>query len=203
MNIKVIDSTEIYSTYGLKRYVLRYLGALPEEDLFGIDKAIIYDDSPPELGFVISGGYSGMKPDGSAEIYLYVGPMLGFMIETTNHDELFPRVMNRVFLVLFGRMFVADAVFHEVGHYRYEVSRPEGETSTRHDEEHAAGEYAIAMLARTFPVNQRYYNFFNWLYKMLYRKRIKRAAEFRRERNRDLRAKKRQATNGMLLSPNP
>jgi|SRR5208283_2635915 len=173
-DFKVNDLTSEHNKYHVSKYIFKYLKVVPEEDLRGIENINIYDDTPSHFPKHMSGGYySPNTVSRGAEIDLFLNHMLGYMTQVAEKNTLLNRLSNKIFLMLFGKLFIANTLFHEIGHHKYNVISPKA-YKTEADAEKDAKNYADNLLEKIYPLLPRHYTILNKLYKDLCRKRIER-----------------------------
>lgn len=171
-DFEINDNAVMYKQYDIKKYVIKYLKAVPKEDLHGIARINIYDDSPSHFPKDKSGGYYPAGSLGqSAEIDLFLDQILGCMLNETREKAFLSMLSNELFLLLAGKLFLANTLFHEIGHHKYAIISPK-QYKTQEEIEEDAKTYATQLLWKIYPVRYRYYNAMNKLYKFLYKKRI-------------------------------
>jgi hypothetical protein len=104
------------------------------------------------------------------EIYLY--ECLGDMPKIAVEHRILGVLRNKIFLFLFGKIFLAGDLFHEVGHLRQSSILWEASDSNDKSEEDAF-KYENMLLGVAFPFFQHHYSTVNAIYKWLYRARIR------------------------------
>ncbi|GBE38172.1 TPR repeat-containing protein YrrB [bacterium BMS3Bbin08] len=174
--IEIVTHTQKYKPYEIEKNIIEYLYKVPKRDLKGISKINIYDDCPDYFPENIAGSYYPRELKGKAEIDIYLYHALPYMLV----DELLARFRNKLFLLLFGKVFIAYHLFHEIGYHKYTEIFPKlYKHKDKEESDKDAVDYSNKLLGNVFPFRMRYYNFFNILYKFLYRERIKKAEKIR------------------------
>jgi tetratricopeptide (TPR) repeat protein len=174
-NVQLKDHTTLYKPYGVSKRFSTLMGIIPNEDLEGLGAIHIYDDSFPKeiTGIYYPAGFRGQF----AEIEIYLNQTLGHLALVSDEKCRFQMVRNRLFLSTFGMMFLAEALFHEIGHHKFMgVDLKEYKTSI--DQETDAKKYADQLLRKAFPCFLLYYPFTNIIYHLLFRKFIKKSNKF-------------------------
>ncbi len=149
----------------IEKWIVEFMSEVPEEDWTGIDTVYVYDEAPIDGRQDASGGYypRGQVGDGAA-IAIYLNQTLGYMFSFSGKIGFLKELRNRIFLMTFGRYFIEDTLFHEVGHHKY-WSQP--------DNEKDAVNYANELFVKVHPLIHRYYRFMNGIYRFLYQDRIR------------------------------
>jgi hypothetical protein len=169
-NIDIATYTQKYKDYGIEKMIIKYLYKIPLEDLKGLGKINIYHDTPDYFPRKISGGYYSKEQKGVAEINIYLYHALAYMLVEGPYTWL----RNKIFLMSFGKLFIASTLFHEIGHHKYTDVFPK-KYKDKEEYEKDAVDYANKLLWEVFPFRFRHYHFFNNIYKILYKERIKKA----------------------------
>jgi hypothetical protein len=170
--IDIVTYTPKYKNCGIEKMIVKYLHKIPKEDIKGLGKINVFHSTPDNFPRKISGKFYSKKwrRKGVAEINIYLYQTLAYMLI----DEPFAWFRNKIFLIMFGKLFLANILFHEIGHHKYTDVSPK-KYMNKEDEEKDAVDYATKLLWKAFPLRYRYYDFFNKLYRFLYKKRIKKA----------------------------
>jgi hypothetical protein len=177
VSVQLKDHTTLYKPYGISKRLSTLMDIIPNEDLQGLSAIHIYDDSFPKE---ITGKYypAGVR-DQFAEIEIYINQTLGHLVLISDEKCRFHTVRNRVFLSTFGMMFLAESLFHEIGHHKFMgVDLKEYKTST--DQETDAKNYADQLVRKAFPYLLLYYPFTNMIYHLLFRRLIKKVTNLSR-----------------------
>lgn len=177
-HLDIVTYTTKYKNFGIEKMIINYLNEIPPEDLKGLGKINIYHDTPDYFTRKISGGYYSKEQKVIAEIDIYLYRALPYILI----NEPFASLRNKIFFIMFGELFIASTLFHELGHHKYtDVIHKQ----YRDDEasEKDAEDYATKLLWKVFPFRYRYYSFFNELYRFLYKKRIKKTEKIRMKEN--------------------
>jgi len=173
-NTELRNYSKDYKNYNLERSINKSLNVVPAEDLVGIDKINIYDSA---LQSEQSGKYHPPNLTGKgAEIDLYLHQTLGYMTLIQRRNNIFDKIRNEIFLISFGRLFIAGTLFHEIGHHKYAtiVSK---HYSASVEQEEGANNYANTLLLKNFPII-KYYGLVNALYNLLFWRRIRKSNKF-------------------------
>lgn len=174
VDIIINDFTIEYKKYKIYKLVTKYLRLVPSEDLKGIKLINIYDDKPVHFPKHFAGGYyRGGLLSKYAEIDIFLNQTLRYMIQTSKKN-LFSKLRNRFFLKLFGRLFVAHVLFHEIGHHKFCEK-----TEVLEKEEKTATDYADELIAKAHPFIYSNYYFFDRIHKYIFQKGIHRAEQQR------------------------
>ena len=106
-----------------------------------------------------------------AQIDIYLYQSLGYMGLGWSTRSLMSRISDRVFLLLFGKFFLAEVVLHELGHHKYD-SILKKQYRTAEEKEDDADKYSLTHYRKAYPFVARYYNIVNGVYRLLFKKRI-------------------------------
>jgi hypothetical protein len=175
--IYIIDFSIIARPYNVKKYIKKFLRLIPKGDLEELGAIVLYDDSERvfdrPLG-TVAGNYS--KPDGSeeAKIYIYLNWALGvypfFPRPTGRH--VWNILRNRFFISLFGKAYLAEIFFHEIGHHHC-MTLLKKEYVNDDDAESDAKEYGNSLYEKSFPRAMHLYQLFHYLvFQVVYKKDV-------------------------------
>jgi hypothetical protein len=170
--INVTDHTSLYDLRPLCGYVEKALTCVPPEDLKLAAHLNFYDECPSHFPVIAKGSYYPATAERGAEIDIYLDQNLGRMSSLHSHRNKITRLFDRIFVHTFGKRFIADTIFHEVGHLFYEFTTPDNNSSGKEKSEEFANQYADRIYGKLHPFLQKHYSMFNLFYRLLYRHRI-------------------------------
>lgn len=157
----VVDFTITTKAYNAKKYLKGFLRRIPREDLEGIGALVLCDDSERVLdaapGTVV-GTYQEPRNGEEAKIYFYLRWSLGvnpFWPKPTSW-KLWNVFRNKLIIALYGKVHIARALFHEVGHHHFSTLLGKHYASQEEAEREAA-EYATLLYRNAFPIAQYWY----------------------------------------------
>lgn len=84
----------------------------------------------------------------------------------------FTDVLDGSFIHTFGKLFIVDTLFHELGHHIYSATLTEIVKTDDRVSEAYANEYANEMYGKMYPLAKRHYGIINGLYHLIYWRRI-------------------------------
>jgi tetratricopeptide (TPR) repeat protein len=174
VRIPINDYTCYYRKYRVLELIDKYLKTVPSENLVGLESNCIYDDSPSYERQHTSGCFTQSSDGKGGKISIYLDGACGYMSHDMNKKNMVTSISDRIFIVLFGRMFIVGTLFHEIGHLQGSKKYPDKSVGDDAAEA-AAKEYENEMLSKAYPFIIKYDDSFNCLYKFLYKKRIERA----------------------------
>lgn len=172
--ITLVDFAEKHCRYKIRQYIAKFLLAVPAEDLRGITRIRLHDDVPLHIPNrnAAAGFFAPEQTENDGTwIEIYLGPTLLYLPDMEKEGAMFVHFRNVIFLRLFGRIFLAASLFHEIGHHKHSVFLPR-ELETETESEEKAVSYENSLLSIAFPFLQQYYTVFNTCYRWLYRHRI-------------------------------
>jgi len=97
-----------------------------------------------------------------------LGSMSSFHRRKTKTTDFF----DAVFIHTFGKGFIADTIFHEVGHLVYDATVSPSDGDDKEASEEYANKYAARIYGEIHPIRQRLHPTLNMLYHVFYRHRI-------------------------------
>lgn len=172
--ININDATVKCRTYNPSIYISKYILYVPKNDLVGIENINLYDFSPEHFPRGKSGGYYPPRSHGDlAEIDIYVDSVLGNITSFPHRYKVLSKLNNHIFVYLFGQLFLADCLFHEIGHHKFTSEASIINASDIEASEKYAQNYANCILRSVYPSLPIFYSAFNWFYKTLYKSRIR------------------------------
>jgi hypothetical protein len=171
--IELLDYTHEYKKYNVVSLIVKYIQTVPEEDLKGLSVISIFDRTPRHFPQHKAGGYSPLGNRG-ATIDIFLSDALGHMTYPAERQDILSVIKNKLFLILFGKFFIIETLFHEIAHHKYTIISPR-EYKTAEATEEDAKKYTNDLLGSTFPFLGHYYDLLNRAYKYLYRQRIERS----------------------------
>lgn len=177
VKIVIDDQAAEHRPYKIKNYVLRYLKYIPKDDIVPGMTIRLLDSIPPHIPNKHAAAACYEHGEAPPVIDLYLKEALGYLPDAALSSPFCGRLLNFIFLSLFGKVFIAASLFHEIGHLRQAVTI-EHQSSLEED----AKQYENSLLSTTFPFRQRNYSVLNGIYRLLYRKRIAFADEKGKER---------------------
>jgi hypothetical protein len=179
LGIDLNNFTKTYKKYSIEKYILSIIKKIPSEDLKGLDKINIYDDSFPKAQKGLY--YPPDTMSSGAQIDIYLNPTLGDMVSISSKKGLFNRISNQIFLISFGKLFLTEALLHEVGHHNC-GTRLGKRYKTQEEKEEDANNYFVEKYRELYPFISRYYSIINTFYHLLFKRRIRKSNEYFSER---------------------
>ncbi len=133
---------------------------------------------PERWAFGQSGGYFTAE-DNALEgvVHIYIDNSLLFITTFQHKYSRLGQVCDKVFVLLFGRIFIANCLFHEIGHHKFMTVN---KTSGGVDGENYARDYAYRLLNKHIYLAHSF-KVLDWVYRALYKKRIDHAMKCRSE----------------------
>ncbi|HVN97854.1 MAG TPA: hypothetical protein VMT62_15600 [Syntrophorhabdaceae bacterium] len=175
--ITIEDYAIDHRQYPIRKYLAKYVRLVPKEDLASEIVIRLFDRIPHYVQNkkVAAACYPPEQMNNGnlrtlIEIYLY--ECLGDMPKIAAEHRIVGVLRNKIFFFLFGKVFLAASLFHEVGHLRQSHLWLEGPESNDKDEADAV-KYENILLEMAFPFSQHHYSLVNAIYKWLYRVRIR------------------------------
>jgi len=181
LEIELNNYSNNYKNYNIEKYIVNIIGKLPEEDLTGLDKINIYDDSYPKTRTGLY--YPPSIISKGAQIDIYLEQSLGYMNLIRSKIGLLNQISNKIFLIFFGRLFLAENLLHEIGHHKHiAILNKQYETSEAQEED--ADSYSMAYYRELHPLISKYYIYriLNRFYHLLFKRRIERSNRLISER---------------------
>ena len=178
--VNIIDYTHAFNLAAYLRYIEKALSYVQHVQLKGVENINIYDKSPENFPIVARGGYCAPTLEKGADLNIYLDQNLGHMLSLHKKRNKFTDVLDGIFVHTFGKLFIVDTLFHELGHHIYNATSTEiAKTDDKASEEYA-NEYAIEMYGKMYPLAQRHYGIINGLYHLIYWRRILKDNETKR-----------------------
>jgi hypothetical protein len=168
--IKINDFTRECKKHNSLSRVMTLISYVPVEDLEDIEFINLYDSPPSHLPQDKSGSYYFPSyVSTGATIDIYVDRTLGDISHLPHRLSILKIISDKLFICLFGKVFLASCLFHEIGHHRYYLNQIEGSID---NEEDYANVYADRIIGNVYPLLPKFHSLVNKAYHLLYRKRI-------------------------------
>jgi len=117
LGIELNNRTDHYKNYNIEKCLVNIIRKIPREDLIGLDKINIYDDCFPKAQTGLY--YPPNIISKGSQIDIYLNPSLGYMASIGNKIGFLSKISDKIFLISFGKLFLAEALLHEVGHHKH------------------------------------------------------------------------------------
>lgn len=175
LNLKIVYHTEHYPRDVFEKYIEKVISFVPEKDLRGIGVLNVYDFCPSHFSISAKGGHYPATKCMGAVIDLYIDENLGHMKSFHSGSNFITRLSDRIFIEIFGKLFIAHTLLHEIGHSI--DSKVSKRKNTKRDEDFA-DDYADEILNKLYPLNGMFHTIINSIYRNVYYKRIEHADKF-------------------------
>ena len=178
--MNIIDHTQRYDGQKLRKYLLEAIQYVPENDLNNIGIINIYDSCPTNYPVIAQGAFWPATFDKTGAIDIFLDQVFGHMLTYQKNEGFLKTVTNEIFIRTFGKLHLADTLFHEIGHHVYEYSK-----NNKKKSEQFADNYALKIYSKMHPIISRRYQFFNSIYHLLYSSRLEHDNRVREETGRN------------------
>ncbi len=178
LNVDIAIYGNLFLHNLLIKYVTRCLKVVPKEDIVGLSKINIYEDMPAHISKDYRGMYypnSSKRESAVIDIYLHL--FIFYKFTSNKYLDFFNRIREKIYIMLFGKIFIEDTLLHEIGHHKYNNMSFNGNGKSLDKEEEYAIEYGKKYLNVRHPLLNLYYTPANIIYRLLQKIRINKAIE--------------------------
>ncbi len=180
--VDIVAYTTAFNGAFFKNHIEHALTHAPEGDLRRVANINIYDECPSYFPVIAMGGHYPATSEKGAELDIYLDQNLAHLLSDRPKGKV-SSWLDGVFIKTFGKRFIIHTVLHELGHHVYDMTAKPETKDDKEASEKFAEEYANTIFNKIYPMQHKYYGFFNGVYHLLCWRRILKDNEIRKRFN--------------------